>query len=125
MGGMGSDSLGGSMGSGPSYSSHRSPGPFITTTTVTTVTDLSSGMTRAYHSSSPYGGSSDKTNWGGVYGGEKKFLEGVGLFNVLNENDIELIKSSWNTLKKRGDFAPKVFIRYLSIAHHFNTFQAR
>ncbi len=111
-GSMGSESIGGNMGGSVPYSHPRgSSGPFVTTTTTTTVTDLSTGMTRAYHSSSPYGGS-DRTNWGGVFGGEKKFLEGLGLHNVLNENDLEVLKSSWNTLKKRGDFAPKVFIRY-------------
>lgn len=73
-------------------------GPFVTTTTVTTVTDLSTGTTRTLRSA-PWGIN------------ENKVYEKVGLHNILSENDISLIKSSWNTLKKRGDFAPKVFVR--------------
>lgn len=100
MGGMGESSGGGYMGSG-SYG-----GPIVTSTTVTTITDLNTGMTRAFRSNVPYG---NERTFG--TGGDKTFLEGIGLHNILNENDISLIKSSWNTLKRRGDFAPKVFIR--------------
>ena len=37
----------------------------------------------------------------------------VGIRSVLGEHEIETIKSSWEMLKRKGDFAPKVFLRYL------------
>ncbi|KAI9553207.1 hypothetical protein GHT06_021102 [Daphnia sinensis] len=82
-------------------------GPFVTTTTVTTVLDLSTGITKTFHSSSNRAGA-DKFN----YGGENRMMEGGGFYNVLSENDITMLNNSWNILRKRSDFAPKVFVRY-------------
>lgn len=95
------------MGWSGSSQQGTSGGPFVTTTTVTTVLDLSTGMTKTFHSSSNRG-ASDKFN----YGGENRMMEGAGFYNVLSENDINMLNNSWNILRKRSDFAPKVFMRY-------------
>ena len=106
------------MGSG----SRGSGGPFITTTTVTSVLDLSTGVTKTFHSSntpSNSGGGEMRSSlypfgsYGG-HGGQRKMTEGETspLFNVLSENDVNVLVESWNVLKKRTDFAPKVFLRY-------------
>ena len=72
-------------------------GPFITTTTVTTILDFNpASMSRSMRSS----GSSERNH----YFSDKKF-------GSFSKNDIDVIVNSWNTLKRRGDFAPKVFIR--------------
>lgn len=82
---------------GDSMSGHQiGSGPIVTT--VTTITHLNPMM--PLRSTTSYGS-----------GSEKKVFEGVGLRNILSEHEINLIKNSWNTLKKRGDFAPKVFVR--------------
>lgn len=94
--------------------------PFVTTTTVTTVLDLSTGMTKTFHSSSNpnSGGGERSSSYGGGYGGgeKNKFPEGSSetspLMNILSENDISVLVNSWHILKKRSDFAPKVFMRY-------------
>ena len=106
------------MGSG----SRGSGGPFITTTTVTSVLDLSTGVTKTFHSSnnpSNSGGGEMRSSLYpfGSYGGhgvQRKMTEGETnpLFNVLSENDVNVLVESWNVLKKRTDFAPKVFLRY-------------
>ena len=41
----------------------------------------------------------------------RSMTEGLGIPGVLNENDVRLLNASWNILKRRPDFAPKVFIR--------------
>jgi hypothetical protein len=111
------------MGSGMHRGSGMmgSGGPFVTTTTVTTVLDLSTGVTKTFHSSNPSSGGSERSSYPfgsyGGYGGEKRMTEGGSgavspLFNVLSENDISVLVNSWNILKKRSEFAPKVFLRY-------------
>jgi hypothetical protein len=87
---------------------------------VTTVLDLSTGMTKTFHSSSNpnSGGGERSSSYGGGYGGgeKNKFPEGSSetspLMNILSENDISVLVNSWHILKKRSDFAPKVFMRY-------------
>ncbi|XP_046656934.1 globin C, coelomic-like [Daphnia pulicaria] len=71
-------------------------GPFVMTTTVTTTFDFNAaGVPRARSSAC------DRTN----YDVDKKY-------GSLSQMDIDIIANSWNILKKRGNFAPKVFIRY-------------
>ncbi|EFX84256.1 hypothetical protein DAPPUDRAFT_223072 [Daphnia pulex] len=120
------DRFSGGIGSGSWYRGggmSGSGGPFVTTTTVTTVLDLSTGMTKTFHSSNnpSSGGSSGGerySSYGGGYGGgeKNKFTEGSSgtspLMNILSENDISVLVNSWHILKKRSDFAPKVFMRY-------------
>lgn len=44
--------------------------------------------------------------------GEQTIFEAIGLRNTIRENDIDVIVSSWDFLKKRIiDFAPKIFLR--------------
>jgi hypothetical protein len=66
------------------------------TTTVTTTFDFNAaGVPRARSSAC------DRTN----YDVDKKY-------GSLSQMDIDIIANSWNILNKRGNFAPKVFIRY-------------
>lgn len=43
--------------------------------------------------------------------GDRKMMDTVGLQGILSSKDLDVMRSSWNILKRRGDFAPKVFIR--------------
>uniref|UniRef100_A0A0P4Y328 Di-domain hemoglobin n=1 Tax=Daphnia magna TaxID=35525 RepID=A0A0P4Y328_9CRUS len=111
MGGIGGTTggYGGTSGGMGSPYHGTTGGPFVTTTTVTTVLDLSTGITKTFHSSGNRAGA-DKFS----YGGESRMMEGGGggFFNILSENDITTMNNSWSILRKRSDFAPKVFVRY-------------
>jgi hypothetical protein len=86
------------MESGHGDSMMRGSGPFVTTTTVTTILDFNpAGMSRSMRSPSF---ASDRTH----YYGDKKY-------GSFSQKDVDVIVNTWNTLKRRDDFAPKVFIR--------------
>jgi hypothetical protein len=71
-------------------------GPFITTTTVTTILDFNpASMSRAMRSS----------------GSERNHYFGDKKYGTFSRNEMDVLINSWNTLKRRGDFAPKVFVR--------------
>lgn len=85
-------------------------------------------MTKTFHSSSnPSSGGGERSSYGGGYGGgeKNKFPEGSSvtspLMNILSENDISVLVNSWHILKKRGDFAPKVFMRYIFFNYYFES----
>lgn len=70
-------------------------GPFVLTTTVTTVVDMSNGVARSFVSPANENQKADK----------------VGLHGSLSDHDIGVLKSSWEILKRRGNFAPKIYLR--------------
>lgn len=41
----------------------------------------------------------------------RTMMHGLGIPGVLNDNDVRLLNASWNILKRRPEFAPKVFVR--------------
>lgn len=72
---------------------------------VITAHDFNTEMSKALR---PYAPGSDRYH--GVK--EKKLFEEFGLHHALNIDDINLITSSWEFLKKRlFSFAPKIFVR--------------
>lgn len=72
-------------------------GPFVTTTTVTTILDLrpsaSSRMSRSHG-----------TEWNHYFGDRK-------MYKNFGQKDINVILNTWDILKRRGNFAPKLFLR--------------
>ena len=59
------------------------------------------------------GGRSSSSSGLGSGSGSNIMKNVLGIRSVLSVQEIETIKSSWEALKKKGDFAPKVFMRYL------------
>jgi hypothetical protein len=68
----------------------------VVTTTVTTVLDMNNGVARTFVSPAM----------------ENQKAEKVGLHGSLTDHDIGVLKSSWDILKRRGNFAPKIYLRY-------------
>ncbi|KAK4014940.1 uncharacterized protein LOC123476783 [Daphnia magna] len=72
-------------------------GPFVTTTTVTSVLDFGPASSRISRSRG--------TEWNHRFGDRKSYKN-------FGERDIDVILNTWDILKKRGNFAPKLFLRY-------------
>ena len=70
-------------------------GPLVVTTTVTTVLDMSNGVAKTYVSPAM----------------ENQKVEKAGLHSIITDHDITVLKSSWDILKRRGNFAPKIYLR--------------
>ncbi|XP_046656897.1 globin D, coelomic-like [Daphnia pulicaria] len=93
------EGIAGGMESGHGDSTMRGSGPFVTTTTVTTILDFNpAGMSRSMRSPS--------------FASERSHYYGDKKYGSFSQKDVDVIVNTWNTLKRRGDFAPKVFIRY-------------
>ena len=91
-----------------SSASHRKSidSPFVTVGAVITAHDFNTEMSKALRSYAP---GSDRYHGAGS---GKKLFEEIDLHHTLSGNDINLISSSWDFLKKRLiSFAPKVFLR--------------
>ncbi|XP_057369488.1 globin D, coelomic-like [Daphnia carinata] len=103
------DLISDSSGLAKTSGSPRTDNPFITASIVTTVHDYRNEVPTAMHSYA----ADDNRNY---RTGENTMFDGTGLRGKISGDDINVLISSWDFLKKRlSDFAPKIFLRYFSI----------